>query len=232
MELTRLPNIGPELARLLNEVEIRDSEELKELGAEMACLRMKAKGLDVCFHKLTALEGAVGDKKIPAHPEAQSGAAGLFRRSAEGMMNITEVTGDKKRYLALLLLADEQESMIDRYLNRGTMFVLMDGGVRGECVVTDEGSGILELKNLAVEPAFQNMGYGRALIEYVAARYRGQYSILQVGTGDSPLTVPFYEKCGFVRSHKIENFFTERYDHPIYEGGVQLTDMVYLRREL
>ena len=36
MELTKLPNIGPELARLLNEVEIRDSEELKEIGAEMA----------------------------------------------------------------------------------------------------------------------------------------------------------------------------------------------------
>lgn len=43
MERTRLPNINPELARLLNEVEIRDSEELKELGAEMACLRMSKK---------------------------------------------------------------------------------------------------------------------------------------------------------------------------------------------
>lgn len=64
MELTKLPNIGPELSCLLNKVEIRDSEELKELGAEMALLRMKAQGLDICFHKLTALEGAVqGIKK-------------------------------------------------------------------------------------------------------------------------------------------------------------------------
>jgi len=59
MELTKLPNIGPELSRLLNEVEIRDSEELKELGAEMAFLRLKAYDPDACFHKLTALEGAV-----------------------------------------------------------------------------------------------------------------------------------------------------------------------------
>lgn len=29
----------------------------------------------------------------------------------------------KKRFLDLLLLADEQESMIDRYLERGEMFV-------------------------------------------------------------------------------------------------------------
>ena len=147
-------------------------------------------------------------------------------------MNVEQVTEDKKRYLSLLLLADEQEDMIDRYLDRGTMFILDDGGVKGECVVTDEGNGVLEIKNLAVEPACHRMGYGKALIDYVAARYRGQYSILQVGTGDSPLTVPFYEACGFVRSHKVENFFTEHYDHPIYEGGVRLTDMVYLRREL
>ena len=73
MELTRLPNIGPELARLLNEVEIRDSEELKEIGAKMACLRMKAQGLDVCFHKLTALEGAVqGVRKSQLTPERKA----------------------------------------------------------------------------------------------------------------------------------------------------------------
>ena len=147
-------------------------------------------------------------------------------------MNIIELAEGKKRYLSLLLLADEQESMIDRYLDRGTMFVLSDGEVKGECVVTDEGNGILELKNIAVVPACHRMGYGKALIEYVAAKYRGQYSVLQVGTGDSPLTIPFYERCGFVRSHRVENFFTEHYDHPIYEDGVLLTDMVYLRREL
>ena len=147
-------------------------------------------------------------------------------------MNVAQVTGDKKRYLPLLLLADEQENMIDRYLDRGAMFVLDDGGVKGECVVTDEGNGILELKSLAVSPDCQRKGYGRALVNYVAARYQGQYSILQVGTGDSPLTVPFYEKCGFVRSHRVEDFFVDHYDHPIFEGGIQLKDMVYLRKAL
>ena len=61
-------------------------------------------------------------------------------------MTIFEVTGNKKEYLPLLLLADEQEDMIDRYLEKGTMYVLEDGGVRAECVVTDEGEGVLELK--------------------------------------------------------------------------------------
>ena len=54
-------------------------------------------------------------------------------------MEIYEITDNKKQYLTLLALADEQEdSMIDRYLERGTMYVLEDGGVKAECVVTDE----------------------------------------------------------------------------------------------
>ena len=35
-----------------------------------------------------------------------------------------EVQENKRQYLPLLLLADEQESMIDRYLDRGTMYAL------------------------------------------------------------------------------------------------------------
>ena len=124
-------------------------------------------------------------------------------------MKIQKVIDHKKAYLDLLLLADEQEDMVDRYLERGTMYVLEDDGVKAECVVTDEGNGILELKNIA-----------------------GQYVTMQVGTGDSPSTIPFYESCGFRRHHLVKNFFTDHYDHPIYECGVQLVDMVYLQREL
>ena len=147
-------------------------------------------------------------------------------------MRIREVKEDKKRFLSLLLLADEQENMIDRYLERGTLYVLEEGGVKAECVVTDEGAGVLEIKNIAVAPKDRGNGYGKALIEFLLRQYAGSHSVLQVGTGESPLTVPFYEKCGFVRSHRVPNFFTDNYDHPIYEGGVQLVDMVYLRRHL
>lgn len=119
--------------------------------------------------------------------------------------------------------------MIDSYLGRGTMYVLDEGGVKAVCVVTDEGDGILEIKNLAVHPSCQRKGYGRSMIEHIKGIYRGQYKILQVGTGESPLTIPFYEACGFERSHIVENFFTDNYDHPIFECGVQLKDMVYLQ---
>ena len=133
-------------------------------------------------------------------------------------MKIREVDKNKKQFISLLLLADEQENMIDRYIEKGTMYVLEDGNVKAECVVTDEDNGILEIKNIAVDPQNQGKGYGKALIDFLASKYADEYSVLQVGTGDSPLTIPFYEKCGFVRSHKIPNFFTDNYDHPIYEG--------------
>ena len=126
-------------------------------------------------------------------------------------MEIKRVETDKKRYLDLLLLADEQEDMVDRYLERGTMYVLED---------------------VAVAPDFQGRGYGKAMVAFLVQTYTEQHTVLQVGTGDSSSTIPFYESCGFRRHHLVKKFFTDHYDHPIYECGVQLVDMVYLQREL
>lgn len=148
-------------------------------------------------------------------------------------MKIKKINDNKKKYLDLLLLADEQEDMIDRYIDRGIMYGLYDDNIiKSVCIVTDEGNGILEIKNIATEPHSQNKGYGKKLVQFIKNQYKGKFSILQVGTGDSPLTVPFYEKCGFEKSHYIKNFFVENYNHPIYECGVQLVDMVYLQMEI
>ena len=147
-------------------------------------------------------------------------------------MKIKEIKKNKKQFLSLLLLADEQEDMIDQYLERGTMYVLDDDGIQCECVVTDEGHGILEIKNIATKLEAQGKGYGRILIEFIVEKYKEKYSVLQVGTGDSPLTIPFYKKCGFSESYRVKNFFTDYYDYPIYECGIQLIDMVYLEKIL
>ena len=147
-------------------------------------------------------------------------------------MQIYKIAENKKQYLNLLLIADEQENMIDRYLECGTMYVLNDNGVKAECVVADEGNDILEIKNIAILPQYQKQGYGRKLINFIIAQYSGRYSMLRVGTGDSPSTIPFYEKCGFTRSHIVKDFFIDNYDHPIIECGKQLIYMVYLQRPL
>ena len=70
------------------------------------------------------------------------------------------------------------------------------------------------------------------VIQYLFGHYAGRCRTMLVGTGDSPLAIPFYENCGFTYSHRIPDFFTDNYDHPIYEAGKQLKDMVYLKRNM
>ena len=146
------------------------------------------------------------------------------------LISIYPIFCNKKQYLDLLLLADEQESMVDRYLERGEMFVLTDGNeVKAACVVTEEGNGIYEIKSIAVYPQFQRQGYGRKLIFFLLEHYQARCHTMFVGTGDSHITISFYKNCGFVYSHRIPNFFTDNYDHPIFEEGKQLKDMIYLK---
>jgi len=146
--------------------------------------------------------------------------------------NITRILTNKKRYLELLLLGDEQESMINRYLERGEMFVLKENGVKAVCVVTDEGESTCELKNIAVVPDAQRQGYGKKLIDWLLTHYSEKYNRMLVGTGDVPSTVGFYLHCGFTYSHRVENFFIDHYDHIIIEDGIQLKDMIYLKYTL
>lgn len=148
-------------------------------------------------------------------------------------ITVTRVTGDKLQYAELLLLADESMEMIGRYLDRGEMYVLRDGGQTCTvAVVTDEGGGLCELKNLATRPDRQRCGYGRRMIEFLAEHLRGRFGEMTVGTGEVPGTLRFYRNCGFTPSHRVKDFFTDNYPAPIIEEGILLRDMVYLRRRL
>ena len=100
----------------------------------------------------------------------------FLKRRISSAVEIREVNKDKKQYLALLMSADEQENMIDRYIERGRMFVLWDDGAKGECVITDEGNGVLEIKNIAVLTEYRRKGYGRVLIDFIISRYEEKYT--------------------------------------------------------
>jgi len=147
-------------------------------------------------------------------------------------MEIRIISENKKQFIDLLLLADESEIMIDKYLERGEMFALYDDELKSICVVTCEGIDTCELKNIATYEKWHGMGYGSKLIEYISAFYKDKYKAMIVGTGDVPKSIRFYEKNGFYLSHRIHNFFTDNYDHPMFEDGIQLVDIVYLKKEL
>ena len=148
------------------------------------------------------------------------------------MPEVKIIENNKKAFLDLLLLADEQESMIDKYLERGELFAMYDGDLKSICVVTEESDDLCELKNIATYPKYQGKGYAGKLLGHIFAHYQGKYQEMLVGTGDIPRIVQFYQKHGFEPSHRIKNFFTDNYDQPIFEGDVQLVDMVYLKRNL
>jgi len=147
-------------------------------------------------------------------------------------MRIEKITNNKKQYLDLLLLADEQEDMIDRYLESGDMFALYDDDLKSVCVVIETDKETCELKNIATYKKYQGKGYAKALIKFVSDYYKNTYKTMFVGTGDTPGILSFYESCGFRKSHSIKNFFTDNYDHSMFEEGVQLIDMIYLKKRL
>lgn len=148
------------------------------------------------------------------------------------MIEIENITENKKQFLDLLLLADEQENMIDKYLPGGDLFALYDDDLKSVCVVLPINSETCELKNIATYKKYQGKGYGRALINFISDYYKNDYKSMLVGTGETPAILSFYGNCGFKESHRVKNFFTDNYDHPMFEDGIQLIDMVYLKKKL
>jgi GNAT superfamily N-acetyltransferase len=152
-------------------------------------------------------------------------------------MQIKLIHENKKQFLDLLLLADESEEMIDKYLERGELFALYDDDeLKTVCVVTLEDSqscaDTYELKNIATYEQYNGKGYGTKLINYISEYYKNKHATMIVGTGDVPWILKFYEKNGFKITHRIKNFFTDNYNHPMFDGDVQLVDMVYLSKKL
>lgn len=142
---------------------------------------------------------------------------------------IVEIKNDKKQFLQLLLIGDESETMIDRYLQQGNLYVgILNGVPITVCVVLTIDDTTVEIKNLAVSPCFQRRGFGRLMLEYVEKVNPNKSIIL--GTGETPSTLRFYEKCGYRYSHRVPNFFTNNYSNPIIEEGVLLRDMIYLKK--
>ena len=63
-------------------------------------------------------------------------------------------------------------------------------------------------------------------------KYSYQCDTMYVGTGNTEKTIRFYQHCGFVHSHIVPGFFTANYREPIWDEGVLLTDMIYLKKDL
>lgn len=68
-DLSKLPNIGKEVEKQLNKVGIFTYDQLKDIGAEQAWLKIQEIDTSACINRLLALEGAIQGIKKTALPE-------------------------------------------------------------------------------------------------------------------------------------------------------------------
>lgn len=132
--------------------------------------------------------------------------------------------------MELLLLADPSEDKVRSYLLRSRCFIASSGGVLvGACVVQELGAGAHELMSIAIRPAHQKSGYGTALLKWVIDFFRGSgASQMEVGTGSFGYQLAFYQRHGFRVTAIDSDFFVNNYPEPIFDGGIQLFDMLRL----
>ena len=146
-------------------------------------------------------------------------------------MEILKITQNKESFMELLLLGDEQEDMIKKYLSKGELFALYDGDLKTVSVITKEDNETYEIKNIATFEKYQKNGYGSCMIKYLLENYKNKCKKILIGTGDDNRILLFYKNFGFTYSHTIKEFFIKNYDHEIIENGKQLKDMIYLKLE-
>ena len=146
-------------------------------------------------------------------------------------MEIREVNSNKDDFMEILLIGDEEVSMINKYLEQSTIFALYDNDILTSiCAVMEVDSETVEIKNLATYPEYQNKGYASKLLNFVFDRYKKDFKAVILGTGENEKTLNFYKKRGFIQTRRIKNFFTDNYSNPIFENGKQLVDMIYLKK--
>ena len=80
---------------------------------------------------------------------------------------------------------------------------------------------------------FISVAAGTPKIRVADCRYNAEQIFTLMREADKQgVKVLALPACGFRESHRVPNFFLQFYDHPIYEGGRLLSDMVYLSMEL
>ena len=139
--------------------------------------------------------------------------------------------------LRLLLLADETEEAIEKYIFDCEVYVATKDGQTEPIAVFalyKINNTEIEIKNIAVSEVLQRKGVGSYLInEIKKIAKRQNFKRIIVGTPDYPSKeLRFYQKNGFVKYGIRKNFFVDNYAQPIIENGVRLKDMTILKLDL
>ena len=150
-------------------------------------------------------------------------------------LTIRIITKEEQPPYSLLLLADPSHEMVNDYLKTSDVYVAeKNNNIIGVCVLYPINSVKAEIKNIAVEPHYQQQGIGNAMMYKVMqeAKVVG-YKELIIGTGNCGFSQLYmYQRLGFEMTEIKKNFFVDNYKEPIFENGIQCKHMVILTKTL
>ncbi|MFT6338786.1 MAG: aminoglycoside 6'-N-acetyltransferase I [Halioglobus sp.] len=135
----------------------------------------------------------------------------------------------------LLLLADESREAIDKYIYDCEIYVAeLNNAIIAVYALQVTNDETVEIKNIAVSEIHQGKGIGKKLLMNASIRAKENgYRKIIIGTGDASIRqLDLYQKAGFEIFGKKRNFFMDNYTELIFENGIQLKDMVMLKKLL
>lgn len=141
------------------------------------------------------------------------------------------VTTATPEHWNLLFRADPSKKLIQDYLQAGMLFARSkDGHPIAVMVLQELSPDKLEIKNIAVDPRFENRGIATKLLQDAVHFAKvHHYQQLQIGTGSTSFKQLYlYQKIGFRVTEIKRNFFVKNYGQPIHENGLLLRDVLVL----
>lgn len=148
---------------------------------------------------------------------------------------IRQIRKDEAIPYDLLLLADETVEAINTYIHQSDIYLLdRNNTIIAVCALQTIDADTIEIKNIAVNTAFQGQGIGQEMLKEVIhlAKEKGFKRIL-IGTGDAGIKQLYiYQKVGFEIFEIKNRYFLDHYPEPIFENGIQLKHMVVLKKDL
>ncbi len=143
-------------------------------------------------------------------------------------MDIEPYTGPRAALRGLFELAEDSAQELDAYIETGEVLVAIEGGeIVGHIQLTPTASsGATEIKNMAVAPAHQGRGVGRALIDAAGGPLVVATAAADVGN------LRFYQRAGFRLCSIERDAFTPANGYPagLRIDGIELRDRVWLDR--
>jgi ribosomal protein S18 acetylase RimI-like enzyme len=151
-----------------------------------------------------------------------------------GEIRIEEHAGPRSELRPLFELAEDSAPQLDAYIDAGRVLVARDGEVIvAHLQITDgDGPGEAEVKNMAVDPAHQGRGIGRALMEAAVAlaREEGRAALVVATAAADVGNLRFYQRLGFRLRSVERDAFTPAtgYEAGLTIDGIELRDRVWL----